>query len=68
MDFVRNNVLFHESNYVFHAIKHIQHFELYTNCPHEGTMSSMKYSSTPCLPFHTLLESHEIQNFQDKKK
>ena len=67
-DFVRNNILPHEQNFVFYKRQDVRHFEMYTNTPHEGTMNALKYQSSAALPSHSLTESHEVQVFQDEKK
>eukprot|EP00957_Ditylum_brightwellii_P151507 11537901-Ditylum_brightwellii.AAC.1 len=48
--------------------KGIKHFEIYTNTPHEGTMDGFKYCPSPALPFHSLLQTHQVVTFQDEKK
>ena len=67
-EFVRKHVLCHESWFAFFKRKGVRHFENYTNTPHEGTMNALKYCSSPALPCHSLLQTHQVITFQDEKK
>eukprot|EP00957_Ditylum_brightwellii_P149722 11401843-Ditylum_brightwellii.AAC.1 len=66
--FVRKHVLCHKSWFAFHKRKEVRYFENYTNNPHEGTMNALKYCSSPALPCHSLLQTHQVLTFQDEKK
>eukprot|EP00957_Ditylum_brightwellii_P011997 905212-Ditylum_brightwellii.AAC.1 len=67
-DFVRGHIISHGKYYVFYSRKGIRHYEIYPNTPHEGSINGLKYSASPALPCHSLVEYHEIQVFQDAKK
>jgi hypothetical protein len=68
MNFIRKFVLPPEMKYALYLRKNIFQLETYSNTPQEGMFNGMKYASSPVLPCHSLVESHEVQVYQDNKK
>ena len=55
-ELILKNVLPHENYDLFCKQKGFLHFDKYSNIPHEGKNTGLKYYSTAVLPCHAILE------------
>jgi hypothetical protein len=68
LNFISRHVLPHEDLYTFWRRNHIQHFDEFNNCSHEGTNFGIKTHAAAVLPGHSIRNAGKRLHLQAQLK